>query len=340
MTNFSYYFEMAKRVRPTKAAPKVWNYVKFKLCKRQTHMYTRRYTPQIGSLLVTMRCNINCGYCNIAKTLSEVKGKWRDYEATLEKVQMIMENPLFANCILMDLLGGEPLLVDELDHIVAYLSRRGHLINTSTNGLLLSERIADLKRAGISRINVSLYEANRAVLERDLYNINRIFPVHASYVLLRSQVEHKTEEIIETTRFAMDAGCQSMRFWMYRPMGTAPDTGEIITDANPCFLELRRRIESEFPGFCLWPSPVRVGKVEKMCPQLWQRIGCDALGNVGICCGVENMLQGLSSNLFEGTPDDVFNHQTLVAMREKLLDTASEPPEICKTCNLLGDPGW
>lgn len=340
MTTFSYYLEMAKRVRPLKAAPKVWNYIKFKQCKRQTCMCVRRYTPQIGSLLVTMRCNLNCGYCNIARMLSEAKGQWRDYEATLEKVQRIFENPLFADCILVDLLGGEPLLVDDFDRIVAYLSRRGHLINTSTNGILLSKRIADLKRAGISRINVSIYEANRAVLERDLHGINRIFPVHVSYVLLRSQVEQKPEAIIETTRFARDAGCQSMRFWMYRPMGTAPNIGEIITDANPYFMELKRRMESALPGFCLWPAPVRVGKVEKLCPQLWQRIGCDALGNVGICCGVEDMLQGLNSNLFEGSPDDVFNHPTLVDMREKLLDIASEPPEICKTCNLLGEPGW
>jgi hypothetical protein len=272
--------------------------------------------------------------------LSEAKGQWRDYEATLEKVQRIFENPLFADCILVDLQGGEPLLVDELDRIVAYLSRRGHLINTSTNGVLLSERIADLKRAGISRINVSIYEANRAALERDLHGINRIFPVHVSYVLLRSQVEQKPEAIIETTRFARDAGCQSMRFWMYRPMGTAPDKGEIITDDNPAYMELKRRMESEFPGFCLWPAPVKVGKVKKLCPQLWQRIGCNALGNVGICCGIEDTLQGLNSNLFEGSPDVVFNHPTLVGMREKLLDPASEPPEICKTCNLLGEPGW
>lgn len=340
MAVFSYYFEMAKRVRPLKAAPKVWNYVKFKKSKRQTRMCVRRYTPQIGALLVTMRCNLNCGYCNIAKTLSKTKGSWRDYEATLEKVQRIFENPLFANCILVDLLGGEPLLVDEFDRIVAYLSRRGHLINTSTNGILLLERITDLKRAGISRINVSLYDANRAALERDIHNINRIFPVHVSYVLLRSQVEQKPEAIIETTRFAMDAGCLSMRFFMYRPMGTNPDIGEIITDANPAFIELKSRMESAFSGFCLWPAPVKVGKVEKLCPQLWQRIGCDASGNMGICCGIEDMSKGLNSNLFDGSPDDISNHPTLVAMRKLLLDPTSEPPEVCKTCNLLGDPGW
>jgi len=45
---------------------------------------------------------------------------------------------------------------------------------------------------------------------------------------------------------------------------------------------------------------VKTKKIKKMCPQLWQRINCDMLGNIGICCGTDEFLQGKNSNLFQG----------------------------------------
>jgi len=341
MSKLSYYLEMGSRLRPLKAAPKFLNYLKYKALERRAVTSVKRYAPQIASVLVSIRCNLNCGYCTEAKVLRENKDSWRDKETDLATIKRIFANPLFSDCLLVDLLGGEPLLVKDLEEIVAYLAGRGHIINTSTNGLLLAERIAGLKKAGISRINVSVYKENRALLERDLGKINGVFPVHTSFVLLRSMIEKEPEKIIETARFVREAGSLSLRFWMYRPMGINPQPGEITTESNPAYLELKRKMEAVMPGFCLWPEPVRTGKVHKLCPQLWQRVNCrDALGTMGICCGTEKPLTGPGSGLFDANPDTVFNHPTLVEMRKMLLDPESEPPEVCRSCNLLGDPGW
>lgn len=332
--------EMAGKTSPGAVAPRIWNYLKYRGLARRAVSPLRRYTPQIGCLLLTSRCNLNCGYCNAAKILREGRDDGRASEATLEKVKRIFANPLFANCLLADLAGGEPLLVKELDSIIAYFSEHGYITNTSTNGLILVDHIADLKRAGISRINVSVYEANRAVLERDLAKINRVFPVHASFVLLRSDVEKRSEKLLETVRFIREAGCCSLRFFMYRPMGLEPRPEEILTEDHPGFLEFRRRTEALFPGYCFWPKGVHLRGRKKLCPQLWQRTGCDMTGNIIICCGIDTVLEGPNSNLFENKPDVIFNHPTIVAMREKLLDPHSEPPEVCRTCNLLEEPGW
>ena len=338
MSHLSYYIEMAKRIRPLQAAPKVWNYVKYRSLPRRAVTSVGQYTPQIASLLLTRRCNLNCGYCNVVKTRPE--GGWSESEATLEKVKRIFSNSLFSNSLLVDLLGGEPLLIKDLAQIVAYLTERGHITNTSTNGLLLADRIADLKRAGISRISVSLYDENQSAMERDLAKINKIFPVHVSIVLLRSSIEKQPEKLLEMARFVHDQGCLSLRFWMYRPMGENPKPEEIIVDTHPAYLEFRRRMEDVLPGFCIWPSAVDTKVVKKVCPQLWQRVGCDVMGNVGICCGSDSILEGPNSNLFDGEPDVVFNHPTLVEMRKKLIDPELDPPDVCKTCNLLGEPGW
>jgi MoaA/NifB/PqqE/SkfB family radical SAM enzyme len=335
----SYYYEMGRKMRPLGAVPKVWNYLKYRVLPRQAAPSVRAYTPQIASVIITKRCNLACEYCSAANMMNARGPVWRNSEATLEKIKRIFANPLFSNCLLVDLLGGEPLLVDELEDIVAYLAQRGHMVNFATNGLLLAGRIEALKRAGVSRINISLYDTNRAVLDRELSGINRIFPVHTSRVLLRSELENHQEEILERARAVQSAGCRSLRFYVYRPMGAAPNPEEIIDEDLSTFVEFRKRVEAALPGFCLWPAAIRK-QVEKRCPQLWQRISCDVSGTMGICCGTDQMLKGPHGNLFDGQPDDVWNHPTLVKMREQLKDPGSAAPDICKTCNLLGDPGW
>lgn len=339
-SKLSYYFEMGCKIRPLRAAPKVWNYVRYRSLARTAHTSIHRYTPQIASVLVTKRCNLNCEYCFVRNIINRQGAEWREGEATLDKIRRIFSNPLFANCLLVDLQGGEPLLVEDLETIISYLVRRGHIVNTSTNGLLLAERIAGLKRAGISRINVSLYDTNRQVIERDLSHINRVFPVHMSIVLLRSKLESAPDELLRTACLLRAAGCRSLRFWMYRPLGADPRAHEIIDDALPAYLEFRRRMDKALPSFCLWPAAIQKAPFHKRCPQVWQRVGCDVVGNMAICCGTNMTLQGPDSNLFDSNPDSVFNHPTLVAMREQLLDPGREPPDICKACNLLGEPGW
>jgi hypothetical protein len=129
---------------------------------------------------------------------------------------------------------------------------------------------------------------------------------------------------------------------IYRPMGLNPNPEEIITDTLPAYIEFKRKMDKELPGFARWPAAIQTGKVKKKCPQVWQRISTDMKGEMDICCGTEDTLKGANSNLFdcEENPDVLFNHPTLVQLREQLLDSEAEPPDMCKNCNLIGEPGW
>lgn len=334
------YLSMIPRIRPVKAAPKVWNYLRYRTQQRQARFSVTRSTPQIASLLLTKRCNMSCDFCNVASFLHDKKTKWQALEGDLERVQRIFANPLFAKCLLVDILGGEPMLVKDLEKIVAWLTDQGHLTNITTNGLNLVKRIEGLKKAGVSRISVSIYEENRQALERDLPSINKVFRVHTTMILFRKDVEEAPDMLVERAKFVRDSGCLDVRFWMYRPIGETADTGELVYEDSPAFVALKERIDREMPGFCFWPVPMKKGPIKKLCPQLWQRVGCDMSGNMGICCGTDTLLSGPDGNLFQGAPDKIFNHPMMVEIREKLLDPESEPPEICKNCNLLGDPGW
>jgi organic radical activating enzyme len=340
MAKLASYVSMTRQIRPLKASPKVWNYLKFRALPRRATTSCARTAPQIASLLLTKRCNMNCSFCNVGGFMHDKSTTWQSMEADLEKVQRIFASPLFSKALLVDLLGGEPLLVKDLAPIVAFLSARGHLTNMTTNGVLLADRIKELKAAGITRVSVSVYNDNRAVLERELASINTVFPVHASMVLFRKEVEHDPDKIIQTARFLHDAGCLDLRFWIYRPIGDHPDPDEILFDNDPALLALRAQAEETIPGFCFWPVALKQGPVRKLCPQLWQRVGCDMSGNLGICCGTDALLPAPGGNLFDGRPDAVFNHPLLVEMRGQLLDPHAPPPEMCRFCNLLGDRGW
>lgn len=341
MSKLSYYIDMARKIRPFKAAPKVLNYIKYRTSPRQAQTSVTKYSPQIAGLLLTKRCNMSCSFCNVATFMHDKSTAWRTLEGDLDKVRKIFSTPLFSNALLVDILGGEPLLVKELPAIVDFLSRRGHLTNITTNGLLLAKRVQELKDAGISRINISVYEDNRKVLERDLESINRVFPVNTNMVIFRKEVVQSPENIIETVRFLKRSGCIDLRFWIYRPIGEHIEPDEILYEDDPLLLAFRDRVEKAVPGFCYWPVPAAKGEsVKKRCPQLWQRISCDMQGKVGICCGTDAFLPAPGGNLFEGDRDAVHNHPILVKMREQLLDPDAEPPEMCKSCNLLGDPGW
>ena len=125
-------------------------------------------------------------------------------------------------------------------------------------------------------------------------------------------------------------------------MGINPKPEEIISDNLPAYIKFKRRMEEILPGFCLWPAANQTEKVKKRCPQVWQRISTDMLGNMDICCGSDLSLKGPNSNLFETEhdPDVLHNHPTLVNLRKQLLDSVTEKPNMCKDCSLLGEPGW
>lgn len=337
---YKYYYEILTKVNWLKIMPKIFNYLVYKISRKESVININKYTPQISSLIITKRCNMSCSFCSAGTIMDDAKSNWKIHELTLNRVKEIFKNPLFKKTILVDLLGGEPLLVRELDDIVAFLSKNGFLTNTSTNGILLKKRIGNLMRAGITRINVSYYHENKELLYKDLPEINKFFPLHMSYVLMNKELQNNVAILYELVKFAKESGCKSLRFFLYRPMGLNPDNDEIIYEDNSFYHEFKSNIEKKYPNFVLWPNLAKVNIKEKKCVQLWQRIGCTTTGEMQICCGVEDFLKGVNSNLLYDKPEKIINHKTLVDMRSKLLSKKGEPPEICKNCNLLNESGW
>jgi GTP 3',8-cyclase len=121
-------------------------------------------------LSVTDRCNLRCLYC-----MPEEEYVWlpREQLLTFEELDQLVG--VFTSLGVTDirLTGGEPLLRQKLDRLIALLAARPGLqdIALTTNGVLLAEQAETLKKAGLHRLTVSLDtlrpERFRAMTRRD-----------------------------------------------------------------------------------------------------------------------------------------------------------------------------
>ena len=106
-------------------------------------------------LSVTDRCNMRCFYCmpkeGIVKT-------GHDAILSYEELLLIAEAAVGLGIEKIRITGGEPLVRAGIVPFLERLSRIGGLrhLALTTNGLLLGEMAADLHRAGVQRLNVSL----------------------------------------------------------------------------------------------------------------------------------------------------------------------------------------
>jgi cyclic pyranopterin phosphate synthase len=104
---------------------------------------------------VTDRCNLRCLYC-----MPEDEYVWlpRQDILSFEEVSRIAEAFIDCGIDRVRITGGEPLLRRNLPALVEHLSGKPELVDLAltTNGLLLSRDAADLRRAGLHRVTVSL----------------------------------------------------------------------------------------------------------------------------------------------------------------------------------------
>ncbi|ELZ25572.1 molybdenum cofactor biosynthesis protein A [Halosimplex carlsbadense 2-9-1] len=104
---------------------------------------------------LTDRCNFDCVYCH-NEGLGDTRGPMapREHEMTTDDVVRFLEVVAEFGVDSVKFTGGEPLLRDDLEEIVA---RTPEMMETSltTNGTMLPGRAEDLVDAGLERVNIS-----------------------------------------------------------------------------------------------------------------------------------------------------------------------------------------
>lgn len=109
---------------------------------------------------LTKNCNLKCIYC-----LPEKMEHIKEDELSLEDILKIVKNAIKLGINKIRLTGGEPLLRKDLIEIVKEIKLLGiDEIYITTNGILLEEKLENLKKAGLKGINISL-----DTLEKELF---------------------------------------------------------------------------------------------------------------------------------------------------------------------------
>ncbi len=108
---------------------------------------------------VTDRCNLRCIYCMPSEGINLLP---HDEILTYEEITEIARLAAELGINKVRLTGGEPLVRAKLPELVAMLAGIEAIddISLTTNGILLKEYAAELKQAGLKRVNVSLDSLN------------------------------------------------------------------------------------------------------------------------------------------------------------------------------------
>jgi cyclic pyranopterin phosphate synthase len=176
---------------------------------------------------VTDHCNLNCVYCSAGSVPHLPRSEILSYE----EIQTLVRVAASLGINKVRLTGGEPLIRPDLVTLVRMVSQIEGLddISLTTNGILLGQYAAELKEAGLNRVNVSLDTlrtdrfkriTGQAQLSEVLAGIeaaNRagLQPVKTNMVVMQGIND---DEVVDFARMTVDPGWH-VRFIEFMPLG-------------------------------------------------------------------------------------------------------------------------
>jgi cyclic pyranopterin phosphate synthase len=204
---------------------------------------------------LTDRCNFRCVYCMPAEGLPWLpKREILTYEEILRLARVFVQLGVRT----VRLTGGEPLMRQDIDVLIAGLARLDPALDLSmtSNGFFLAEKAERLARAGLKRINVSLDslrpERFEKMVRRDGQLVFRILegmrvarsvglaPIKVNCVVVRGYNEDELGDFVALGR----ARDYQVRFIEFMPLDAQ---GEWSMKAVVPGAEILARIHAAYP---------------------------------------------------------------------------------------------
>lgn len=207
---------------------------------------------------LTYRCPLQCPYCSNPLDYAQHKN-----ELTTQEWFGVFDQARQMGAVQLGFSGGEPLVRQDLEQLVAHAHQQGFYTNLITSGMGLTEqRIADLKQAGLDHIQVS-FQASDPVVNDALagskhafeqkYEMCRLvkkydYPMVLNFVIHRHNID-QIEQIIElclelnadTVELAI---CQFYGWAFLNRQGLLP-TQEQLTRAERITNEYREKLKAQ-----------------------------------------------------------------------------------------------
>ena len=177
-------------------------------------------------LSLTERCTLRCTYCRAEEGLCP-----KSLELNAEEMILLADACVELGIQRIRLTGGEPLLRKDLIQIVRGIAALPGLkdLSMTTNAQMLSEMAADLKSAGLMRLNISMDSLNEELFKRLTGggSLQKVLdgikaaeaagfdPIKINIVLMQGVNGHEVDDFISlTSRHKLD-----VRFIEYMPIG-------------------------------------------------------------------------------------------------------------------------
>ncbi|MBU0992648.1 MAG: radical SAM protein [Proteobacteria bacterium] len=173
--------------------------------------------PIVTNFAVTAKCPCNCWHCSFAD-------RPRNMMLDFNTLQQAIEDAQELGSSVIGLTGGEPLLRDDLEDIIAAIDDRSMPILFSTGYGLTTERVKALKKAGLEIPVISLDSYNPHIHDQgrrkdgmfdSALRAIRLFREEGFYVAVSFVPDRKlvdnVPELYRTIRFFKDLGVNDMR---------------------------------------------------------------------------------------------------------------------------------
>jgi len=254
---------------------------------------------------LTYRCPLHCVFC-----YNPVDFARQEEELSTEDWLRVLREGRELGAVQLGLSGGEPLVRDDLEVIVAEATRLGYYTNLLTSGVGLTEaRAASLKAAGLEHVQLSFQDSTREM--NDFLSHTKTFalknkvaaiikaqgwPMVMNVVIHRMNIDH-IDRIIE---MAADMGAQYLELantqyysWAYVNRDQLLPTQEQLERAEAVTDAWRQKLDGKMRLFFVAPD-YHEGKPKK-CVNGWGNMFLTvAPDGTALPCHTAKMLPGLA----------------------------------------------
>jgi PqqA peptide cyclase len=133
---------------------------------------------------ITFKCPLHCVYC-----YNPVDYTRFGPELTTDEWLRVLRQARELGAVQLGISGGEPLMRDDVEAIIAEARHLGYYTNLLTSGIGLTEkRIADFKQGGLDQIQLSFQDSTREL--NDFLSSTRTFELKSKVAKLIKQYEY------------------------------------------------------------------------------------------------------------------------------------------------------
>ncbi len=307
---------------------------------------------------VTDRCDLRCFYCMPEGFCGfEEPEDW----LTHDELERVVRAFTSMGVRRIRLTGGEPLVRRNLTGLAARLAALPHLedLSLSTNATRLAKHAAELKAAGVSRINVSLdslkpevfRQITKGKLEKVIDGLMAakeagLRPVKINMVVMKGINDDEVESMVE---FCLEHGF-TLRFIETMPVG---DTGRSASDLYVDLADVRKRLARRFdllPGAMPGGGPARYVRVagtdmnigfitpisQHFCDTC-NRVRLSVDGTLFLCLGQEDRFE-LRPLLRQGISDAGLEEaiRTAISLKPERHEFREKPEQVIRFMSMTG----